>query len=277
MIRLAEGVDSLLAQTIPDWELVFWDNRSTDRSAETIKGYQDSRIRYFLSTEHTTLGVARKKAVEKAQGTWVGVLDTDDLWLPNKLERQLAPAKAMPSAGLIYGRCEIFRVDEVDRKMNVQPPLREKIREGDVFKQLARENFMSLVSIMYRREFMEDVGGFRKFEYAADYDLSLRLSLRHPVAAVDEIICQYRWHKENASHHLFEVGVAEVEEVLSGLSGEDGAASALKCWRANHAVSYLMQGRIGLALKKLFGTDKLEFARLICRGVGRRFGIDKQA
>ena len=267
---LAEAVDSVQAQTMPDWELLFWDNRSTDDSAARVQQYNDDRIRYYLAPEHTSLGEARRLAVRHARGQWLGVLDIDDLWLPAKLERQLARAAAKPEAGLIYGRCEVFAHEGIVARTGISPALDQQLPEGRVFEQLALDNFISLVSILYRRDLMEAVGGFRDFQQAADYDLSLRLACRYPVAAVDAVVCRYRCHENNTTHRMFELGSMELEEIFADLKEEPGATEGLRCWRANQALGWLLQGRLGRAGAALWGGDKLEFTRLVWRGVSRR-------
>jgi len=267
---LAEAVDSVLAQTMPHWELLFWDNRSTDDSAARIQQYNDDRIRYFLASDHTSLGKARRLAVRHARGQWLGILDIDDLWLPEKLERQLARASAKPDAGLIYGRCEVFAHEGIVARTGISPALDQPLLEGQVFEQLALDNFMSLVSILYRRDLMDAVGGFRDFQQAADYDLSLRLACRYPVAAVDAVVCRYRCHENNTTHRMFELGSEELEEIFADLKEEPGATEGLRRWRANQALGWLMQGRLGRGCAALWGGDKLEFTRLVWRGVSRR-------
>ena len=85
---LREAIDSIYAQTYTNWEIIFWDNVSTDSSADIAKTY-DKRLKYFRGKEYIPLGAARKKAIEKSSGEWIGFLDTDDLWFPNKLSMQL--------------------------------------------------------------------------------------------------------------------------------------------------------------------------------------------
>jgi glycosyltransferase involved in cell wall biosynthesis len=89
---LREALDSVMAQTFSDWELIVWDDCSSDDSAKIVAQYSDPRIRYFFSSELTSLGRARNHAIRQAQGVWVAFLDQDDLWLPRKLEMQLALA-----------------------------------------------------------------------------------------------------------------------------------------------------------------------------------------
>ena len=85
---LHEAIDSVYKQTYDNWEIIFWDNASTDNSAE-IARLSDSRLKYFLGKEKIPLGAARRKAVEKSSGLWIGFLDADDLWYPDKLSVQI--------------------------------------------------------------------------------------------------------------------------------------------------------------------------------------------
>ena len=68
---LREALDSVLAQTFVDWELIVWDDCSTDNSAQIVSQYRDPRIRYFLSPEDTPLGKARDSAIRRASGEWL--------------------------------------------------------------------------------------------------------------------------------------------------------------------------------------------------------------
>lgn len=78
---LREAIDSVIAQTYTNWEIIFWDNQSTDSTAEIVKSYKDERIRYFYAPEHTPLGEARNLAMKEANGKFISFLDADDIWL----------------------------------------------------------------------------------------------------------------------------------------------------------------------------------------------------
>ena len=86
---LRESINSVINQTYKKWELIFYDNCSTDRSAQIVKKYKDRRIKYFKSKKNLNLGLARKTALSKANGYFVAFLDTDDIWIKNKLKTQL--------------------------------------------------------------------------------------------------------------------------------------------------------------------------------------------
>ena len=80
---LNEAIDSVYSQTYQNWEIIFWDNASTDTSAIIAKSY-DERVKYHFESKTTSLGKARNLAVKKASGKYIAFLDCDDLWLPQK-------------------------------------------------------------------------------------------------------------------------------------------------------------------------------------------------
>ncbi|SVC54039.1 uncharacterized protein METZ01_LOCUS306893, partial [marine metagenome] len=77
---LREALDSIIDQTYKNWELIFWDNQSTDNSANIVLSYNDHRIKYFLSKKSSLLYDARNLAIEKTQGEYLAFLDVDDFW-----------------------------------------------------------------------------------------------------------------------------------------------------------------------------------------------------
>ena len=83
-------IKSVLAQTYQNWELLFVDDCSSDTSLELARTFQDERIRVFLMKENGGAALARNRAIEEAKGRWIAFLDSDDVWLPKKLEKQVA-------------------------------------------------------------------------------------------------------------------------------------------------------------------------------------------
>ena len=77
---LYEAVQSIIDQKYKNWELIFWDNQSTDNSAKIIKGFNDNRIKYFYAKRFTDLGGARANACKYVNGDYLAILDTDDIW-----------------------------------------------------------------------------------------------------------------------------------------------------------------------------------------------------
>jgi len=130
---LREALDSVMAQTFQDWELIVWDDRSTDESTKIVAEYHDPRIRYFLSPEETPLGEASNSAIRQAKGQWLAFLDQDDIWLPRKLQQQMALAD--DRAGIIYGRTIQFYLSGEERDYDYAHEFRP-LPEGDIFTQL---------------------------------------------------------------------------------------------------------------------------------------------
>ena len=195
---LREAVDSVLAQTFTDWELIVWDDRSTDASARVVAQYSDPRIRYFLSPEDTSLGKARDHAIREARGNWLAFLDQDDLWMPEKLEMQMALAGE--PTGIIYGRTVRFypggRERDYDHAHEFTP-----LPEGDIFTQLFTKGcFIAMSSAVFHRSAVEEIGGIPgDVAIIPDYYLYAAVAHRHPVRAVQEVVCHYRMHDANMS------------------------------------------------------------------------------
>jgi len=220
---LREAIDSVLAQTFLQWELILWDDRSTDGSAEIAKGYRDPRIRYFLSPVRTTLADARNAAVSQARGKWVAFLDQDDLWRPEKLERQMACIGHTPPGrvALVYGRTLLFTPNGFHRDYD-HAFEGKRLPEGAVFAQLiAHGCFISISSAMVLREAYWKVGGIpSSYRFAEDYYLFLALAAIYEFRAVQEPVCRYRMHGANMTCSLKEVSFSESLQVLEHWKGD---------------------------------------------------------
>ena len=84
------SIDSVLAQTYPYWELIIVDDCSTDETDEVVAAYTDERIRYIKNEKNSGAAVSRNRALREAKGRWIAFLDSDDVWLPEKLEKQIS-------------------------------------------------------------------------------------------------------------------------------------------------------------------------------------------
>jgi teichuronic acid biosynthesis glycosyltransferase TuaG len=86
---IAESIQSVLNQTYQDWELLIVDDCSTDNTDEIVAGFNDKRIRYFKNEKNSGAAITRNRAIREARGEWIAFLDSDDLWSPEKLAKQL--------------------------------------------------------------------------------------------------------------------------------------------------------------------------------------------
>ena len=99
---LQEALDSVINQTYKNWELIFWDNQSTDKSTNIVHSYNDNRIKCFYSKKHTLLYEARNLAIEKSQGGYLAFLDVDDYWDLTKLEKQMLVFSKNSEVAIVY-------------------------------------------------------------------------------------------------------------------------------------------------------------------------------
>ena len=103
---LQKALKSIQNQTYKNWEVIFWDNLSTDKSKNIFFSYSDKRFKYYLAKKHTNLYSARNLAVKKAKGKYLAFLDVDDWWDKNKLALQM-PYFDDKKVALVYGNCWI--------------------------------------------------------------------------------------------------------------------------------------------------------------------------
>ena len=196
---LREAIDSIYAQTYENWEIIFWDNASTDTSAQIVRSY-DSKMRYFKGGETISLGAARNKALEKCLGEYIAFLDVDDLWLPKKLELQVQEMRENSESIVCYSDGYDMH-DEKKSKKKFSSHLNTKFYEGDIFNKLILSNFINWQTVLINKTL---AGGNLCFNedltFAEDHEILLRLSLCGGIIFSKEPLIYYRYHEKNISH-----------------------------------------------------------------------------
>ena len=199
---LAEAINSVLNQTYKNWELIFWDNSSSDQSEKIFKSFKDKRLRYFYTSKKVSLYLSRNAAIKKTKGNFVAFLDVDDTWLPNKLKLQLEKFKDK-KVGLVYGKFLKYNKDSLFRKK--QFITKQNLPEGYITKNLIKNYPVGLLTIMIRKKFIQkEKEIFKvKYNYLGDLDFVLRFSLKYKFAAVQECIGVYRQHNSQMQKKNF--------------------------------------------------------------------------
>ena len=201
---IREAVESVINQTYENWELIFWDNQSSDSSAKLFLEYDDCRLKYFYAQKHTELGDARVEAMSKAKGSWVGILDVDDIWCKEKLEYQVDTInKSLDDGvelGLVYGKVleinergiEVGELSHTNFKNKTLP-------NGMILKELLlKGNFIMSPSILFSMNAFKQIGGFpRGYLNASDYYISCAISSIYRVGVVNKYVAKYREHQNN--------------------------------------------------------------------------------
>lgn len=202
---LRQALDSIFAQSDDDWEIIFWDNLSTDDSADIARAYGE-RVRYFRGGPFN-LYTARNRAIERARGRYVGFLDTDDLWLPRKLELQRFRFERDQDVGLVYSNAEFFE-DMGGRRLQWRRYRRPQ-PEGTVFRHLLAHSSLVFPTVMIRRSVFDACGGFDEtMEAAGDTELFMRICWRSKAAYVHTVTALYRKHATNLSDRYLYKNVA---------------------------------------------------------------------
>ena len=133
---LREALDSIIDQTYKNWELIFWDNLSTDNSANIVLSYNDHRIKYFCSKTHTLLYEARNLAIEESLGGYLAFLDVDDYWNSTKLEKQMLVFSKNSEVAIVYSNyCFKNEIKNTFKEVN-----KRKLPEGMIVDELLRKN-----------------------------------------------------------------------------------------------------------------------------------------
>jgi glycosyltransferase involved in cell wall biosynthesis len=239
---LKEALNTVLNQSYTNWEIIFWDNQSVDDSCQIFKSYNDKRFKYFLSNEHTTLGKARNLAVEKASGDWLAFLDCDDLWLFDKLEKQVFSINNNSNnLGLVYGNVDNLIEKGVSYKLFIP----KKFPEGNIFHQLLLENFISFVSVLVKKEAYLVVGGVdANFKQSEDYDLLMKVSIIYEASFVEDIIAIYRLHPGNISLIQKDLAFLEAIEIVSRYLPNKYAKKGLNYWSSLFILSTISRKRV---------------------------------
>lgn len=205
---LREAIESVLDQTYTNWELIFWDNQSNDRSAEIFKSYKDPRLKYYYAPKHTFLYEARGLAYRYVTGDLLAFLDVDDRWMPDKLKIQV-PFFEDSEVGFSCGN---FIVENHKNGKNWSF-FKKKYPSGWVLPDLCKDYFVGLVSLMVRREAIQDFDPIfdPRYHIIGDYDLTFKLATDWKIATVNEPIAYYRLHEHNETSKRASMQLEELE------------------------------------------------------------------
>lgn len=176
---IAESIQSVLDQSYGNWELVVVDDGSTDKTAETVQRFAagDSRVK-CISQRNSGQGKARNTGIENSSGSLIAFLDSDDLWLPEKLERQVQ-FLIDTKVDVVYSDIIIFYDVDTDLGPTEFPTVTGKSEGRKMFDLLLLENRIPVASVVLRREIFNVAGPFeesRTYQACEDYDLWLKLA-----------------------------------------------------------------------------------------------------
>lgn len=224
---LPNAINSVLAQTFENWELIIWDDGSVDDTKKVVGAYQDKRIAYYYEVNRGK-PYALNQAIRKALGEFIAFLDDDDQWVPTKLDLQLSVLNENPEVGLIFGN--FLNIDQVNHKEGIgftqnTDGLKQLsfksiskgcsiIKEG-FLKGISKANFIASDTVIIRKEALSIIGPFNEtLMNSEDFEFWWRFGLTGYKAAFTEEILLKR---EKYSGSLSSSSLATIENHLKAL------------------------------------------------------------
>ena len=216
---VAQSIECVLAQTYQNWELIIVDDCSTDNSHEVIMEYakKDERVVYLRNDRNSGAALSRNYALREAKGRWIAFLDSDDLWLPQKLERQLT---FMVQKDYHFSYHEYVEIDEDSRLLGVHVSGIRKVGKWDMYGCC----WPGCLAVMYDRDFvgLVQINDIRRNN---DTALWLKVIEKSPCYLLPENLAQYRRRRNSitpktlrqriwAHYPLFRIG-CEMNPVLA--------------------------------------------------------------
>ena len=278
---IAESIHSVIAQTYTNWELIIVDDGSTDGTAGIVKNFSsiDNRIKYIYQPNQQ-MGKARNTGIQNSNGKLVAFLDSDDIWVPGKIEIQVA-AIVNQKADLVFSNGYVFSdsTDQVEYEYNTLC--------GEIYGQLAqrelmRHNFIPIPSVLTYKSAVVEVGGFNEdlsIHNVADYQLWLKLLLRgfRFLGLADKLFF-YRKHNSQSSHsdpYSFEAVLNMYENQLDApTSMKKEISRTMLIWAGNW---YKVYGTTSVSAKELLikmsGFETIRTYALFIRIIVLIFGV----
>jgi len=191
---LREAIDSILAQTYRNIEFVIVNDGSTDRSEAIIRSYTDPRIKYVINEQNLGIVKTRNRALEASTGIYVAIMDSDDVMLPDKIDRQVAFMESHPE----YSMCATW-FTRIDKNGKVINHFRRPTSDTESLVHLTIENFFCHSTVMFRGDLARKLRYDDEYNIVEDYELYYRLSKLGRISCLPYNTTQYRVHGENIS------------------------------------------------------------------------------
>lgn len=255
---LKRAVDSVLTQTFQDFELIVVDDGSTDNTEEVLSSYCEDRIKVIKLAHNVGPSRARNIGIESSNGLMVAFHDSDDKWLPNKLEVQLE-AMRQPDTTRMVGCCFTRLVIERDGvQARYIPEYNEKaLLNGDIYSRLLQGNIVDTPTMLIRRDVLQDVGGFDEtLVRLEDWDLALRIAVKYDFVFVHQPLLVSYWSVDGVNNRT---DIKSVYRIL--YKNRMGFRKYHRDWGAElfwtNGDQLMKNGNTSLGIKSLFTSVRL--------------------
>ena len=201
---LKENLNSLFNQSYKNFEIIFYDNFSNDKSEKIIKKFSDKRIKYFKSTKLYNLYDARNLAVNKAKGKYISFIDVDDIWHKDKLKKQINFLNNNNKFKIIYSNYFNLRKNKKILKFKKDLP------SGNITQELIKDYCIGILTIMIERSILLKYKFDKGYNIIGDFDLFIKLSTFYKIGCLQDPLASYRIHDENLSKKKNNIYILEL-------------------------------------------------------------------
>jgi glycosyltransferase involved in cell wall biosynthesis len=206
---LDEAIESVLSQTYAHYEIIAVNDGSRDRSAAIVRKHLPSERIKYIEQANQGVASARNTGIEQSSGEFITFLDQDDLWLPQKLEKQVAFMESHSDVALVHSRVEC--IDGAGIPISCKGHVYVDETTGYCAQSLLVGNRIAVLTVMLRRSCLDVVGRLNQtLAPSDDWDLWLRLAVHYPFGFMDEVLAKYRVHDSNESRHVLKMRLAEI-------------------------------------------------------------------
>lgn len=192
---IAKSIHSVQKQTYSNWELLIVDDYSTDDTDEVVLQFQDPRIRYLKNSENSGAAISRNRALKEARGRWIAFLDSDDLWKPEKLEKQI---QFMVNNGYYFSYTNYIEIDEHSKSLGTYVTGPKHITKTGMYNYC----WPGCLTVMYDRNIVGDIQ-IRDIRKNNDYAMWLRVIQKADCWLLDEYLAEYRKRAGSISNHSY--------------------------------------------------------------------------
>ena len=191
---LVSAIKSILNQNYKNWELIFFDNNSSDSSKKIVNSYKDKRIKYFKSKKYLNLYKARNMAIKKSKGKYVAFLDTDDWWYKTKLKEQIKFLKKNKKYQIVYTNFYLYFQNRNKFKKHYS-----NLPSGLITQKLLNNYSIGISTVLLEKKIFKKFMFNEKYNIIGDFDFFINLSRHYNLGSIEKPLMFYRIHKSNFS------------------------------------------------------------------------------
>ncbi len=193
---LKNCINSIINQSYKNWEVIFWNNNSSDKSLKIINSYKNKKIKKFSSKKIEKLYKARNLAIQKAKGKYIAFLDVDDYWKKNKLKYQIDIInKSGGKTKIVYSNYYIK--DEIKNYIKIK--FKKKLPSGYITQELLNNYDIGILSVLISRTAFKEKNFDLNYDIIGDFDFFINFSLNNKISVSQKPLAVYRLHGDNLS------------------------------------------------------------------------------